>query len=594
MINFNLGEFLVNPQPFVDATRVWIETNAFLLGGCATAALLAAGTVGFGSTALIARMKRTQAEKDRFGGKREAKKAGLFRNPGLQYSGIPIGKIGKHHLCWVDQEPVLVTGGTRSGKGVGVIRPACLTYGGPLIAYDGGKGELFRDTAGYRARFSHVLKFDLTDTNGVYFNFLDEVDPHNPVGAADNLAKAVPRPERPNGFFESGAERLMGAVILHVLFGEPADRKNMARVVEIISQGDAGLKMIIEANAHPVAVNRAMAMFAGNPFTDPPGGSEKERGGMVSSALNRLAPFEDPIVAQITSRSDFKMRDLFRLSPQGRPVTLYLTTPASEDDRLKPINSMFLSMFLSSVMAEQPALEGEPRTLLVLDEFASLRMEILQRAITKIVGSGCTMLLGAQSLTALSQEPYGPFNQFRDNIRCYVAYAANDMATQRDISQASGKVTEPKTSFSKSRSAGSWGLNRSETHSETDKAKIEAGDVRCMPDHEELVFITGQPVIRAQKIRDYKDPVLKKRLALAVPATRAADGVYPGLPHPQRQSPWAASTTISAPRQAAFDAPEHERPDEEPERPPYDPDMEEAPKPKKPRAKRKLITATGE
>ena len=65
-----------------------------------------------------------------------------------------------------------MTGGTRSGKGVGVIRPACLTYGGPMVMYDGGKGELFRDTSGWRSRFSHVLNLDLTDPNGVHFNFL--------------------------------------------------------------------------------------------------------------------------------------------------------------------------------------------------------------------------------------------------------------------------------------------------------------------------------------------------------------------------------------------------------------------------------------
>ena len=39
-----------------------------------------------------------------------------------------------------------------------------------------------------------MLNFDLTNPNGVHFNFLDEIDPTNPVAGADNIAKAVPKP----------------------------------------------------------------------------------------------------------------------------------------------------------------------------------------------------------------------------------------------------------------------------------------------------------------------------------------------------------------------------------------------------------------
>lgn len=539
MSNFSLADVLLNPQPFVDASRVWLENNSVLLGSCAVGALLTAGAIGFGAGAVIDRARKLRANRKRFGGLAVARKARLLRNPKLDRSGIPIGRIGKHYLCWTDQEPVLVTGGTRSGKGVGVIRPACLTYGGPMIAYDGGKGELFRDTAGWRARFSHVLKFDLTDTSGVHFNFLDEIDPDNPVAGADNLAKAVPRPGNSDGHFEPAADRLIAAVILHVLHGEPAEKKNMREVVRLIAMGDKGMQHIVSTNAQQEGVERVNSLFAGDAFGANADDGMKYRQSVYNSALVRLSAFEDPVVAKITSRSDFRMRDLFRLSPEGRPVSLYLTTPASEDERLKPVMSMFLSLFMSSVMREQPALEKEPRTLLVLDEFASLRMEILQTAITKIVGAGCTMLLGAQSLNSLSQSPYGPYNQFRDNIRCHIAFASNDGITQREISQASGRYADGRSSVSKGRMSGRIGTSRTETESEQERARIEPGSVREIDDEEEIVFITGKPPIHANKLRDFNDPILKARLAHPVPSTRGADGVYPHLPCPNRPSPWA-------------------------------------------------------
>jgi type IV secretion system protein VirD4 len=536
----DLGQIVTNPQAAVDATRFWLGNNAVLLGGCAVGALMACGSLSFGVARITERVRFAKAMKRRFGRLEEAGKVGLLRNPKLEFSGIPIGRIGRKYLCWTDQEPVLVTGGTRSGKGVGVIRPACLTYGGPLIAYDGGKGELFRDTSGYRKVFSHVLRLDLTDPSGVCFNFLDEIDPENPVAGADNLARAIPKPPNSDGHFEPAADRLIAAVVLHVLFGAVPEKRNMGEVVRLIAQGEIGMKEVITAKAHPVTLDRINILFGGDAFAANASDGLKYRQGVYNSAVVRLSAFEDPVVAKITSRSDFRMRDLFRLAPDKRPTSLYLTTPASEDDRLKPVMSMFLTMLLSSIMKEQPALEGQPRTLLVLDEFASLRMEILQTAITKIVGAGCTMLLGAQSLNALSQDPYGQRNQFRDNIRCHIAYASNDGITQRDISQGAGRFADDRLSVSTGRQPGRWAKSRTETEGEQDRSRVDAGELRELPDSEELIFIPGCRVIRASKIRDYKDEILKGRLNRPQAGARGLDGVYPDLPYPDRRSPWDA------------------------------------------------------
>lgn len=586
----NVGDILLNPERFAIATQAWVQDNSIMLGGVALGALAVSGAAGFGWAAIAKWAAGRRDDKRRFGGLAEARKANLLWNPKLKYSGIPLGRIGRKRLCWIDQEVVLVTGGPRSGKGTGVIRPACVTYGGPTVMYDGGKGELFRDTAGHRAKFSHILNFDLTDPSGVHFNFLDEVDRADPVAGADDLAKAIPRPEKSDDHFEESAERMIAAVILHVLHGEPDDKKNMAEVARLVSQGDVGMEHIVAANAHQTAVNRINVLFNGDAFGERAKDGAKYRQSIYGSAVARLSAFESPVVAEITSRSDFRMRDLCRLSPKKRPTTLYLTTPASADARLKPVVSMFLSLFISSVMREQPALDKEPRTLLVIDEFATLRMKIIETAITKLGGVGCTMLLGAQSLNALRQAPYGPNNMFRDCIRCHVAYAANDTATQQDISQACGTTSERRTSTSKSRQTGTWAGSSSETESQTEVPVMNPGKVREMKDDVELIIITGQPVIKAKKIRDFEDRILKKRLYLPMPPMRGADGVYPDLPHPARPGAWAG-VMVSRPAtpQEEDDAPEWA--DIAPEWAEPVPAAAPAAKPKR---KRRLIAATGD
>lgn len=572
-----LVDLITNPEAFVVPARAWIENNYWLLGTYAVGGLTACAGAGFAFRSLTGIGK----SKSHFGGKKQARKANLMRNTKLEFSGIPIGKIGKERLCWIDQEPVLVTGGTRSGKGVGVIRPACLTYGGPMVMYDGGKGELFRDTAGYRSRFSHVLNFDLTNPDGVHFNFLDEVRPEFLVRDVENLVQAIPKPEDSDGHFEPAADEYISAVIIHILLAEDESQKNMTGVLHFISRGDDGARKIVGANAHPVAVSRATSLFGATQEDVNNDDGMKYRNSVYRSARVRLKVFDEDVVAKVTSRSDFRMKDLIWTSPKGKPVSLYLTSPASDDDRLRPLVSMFLAFLINTIMREQPALHGQPRTLLVIDEFASLRMEILQTAITKIVGLGCTMLLGAQSLSALRQKPYGTENQFRDNIRCYIAYAANDDKTAQEIAHACGTVRESRTSYSKTRSPNSWMGTKGESTSEFEKPLITPGDVRAMPDDEELIFVTGQPVMKVNKIRDYEDPILKQRLNLPLPPMRGPDGVYPNLPQPDPKSPWA-------------DVPKDEDntvPDWLDETLPDMADIE--PEQKQPKKKRKLVAAVG-
>jgi type IV secretion system protein VirD4 len=128
MVDFpTISDILVDPQRFAMATQAWVETHATMMASVAVGALAVSGAAGFGASAIAKWMAGRRDDRRRFGGKAEARKARLLRNPKLLHSGIPIGRIGFKRLTWTDEEPVLVTGGTRSGKGVGIIRPRVLS-----------------------------------------------------------------------------------------------------------------------------------------------------------------------------------------------------------------------------------------------------------------------------------------------------------------------------------------------------------------------------------------------------------------------------------------------------------------------------------
>ena len=551
--------FRADPIGGTQAAIDWAMSNQLTVGASAVAIASGFAVAGIATGIVTDRIKfrlnRRQRRKElkrAMGGLREAKAAKLSLNPKLKYSGIPLGRIGRTRLTFQDQEPVLVTGGTRSGKGTGLIRPTLLTYGGPIVSYDGGKGEAFAETSGYRSKFSHVLNLDFTNLDGVCFNFLEEVRPQFIVRDVENLIQAIPKPPGADGHFEPAADSYMGAVAIHILLAEPDSEKNMAGVLRFISKGDEGARKIILANAHPVAVDRATSLFGSSAEDVESDEGMKYRQSVYNSARVRLKAFEEPFTAEVTSRSDFRLADLQTPGPDGRPVTLYLSTPASEDDRIRPVTSMFLTMFTQSTLANPKfTSDGRPkgaRGLLLIDEFPSLRMEILQTAITKIVGYGWTMFLGAQSLSALFQEPYGVYNQFRDNIRLHVAFASSDSTTQDAISRAIGSFDRERRSVSRSQKFFDWSPSRTVGTSDSQAPIMEPGSLRSLADDDEVILMRGQPAILAQKIKDFRDPILKRRLAVKPVKMRGADGVYPDLPYPARAHPFAGVSMMIEPR----------------------------------------------
>src|SRR3546814_6378315 len=106
----------------------------------------------------------------------------------------------------------------------------------PIFIHDI-KGENWRLTAGWRARFSHVLLFNLTDPRSAKYNPLLEVRKGaNEVRDVQNIADILVDPEgaleRRNHWEKTSHSLLVGA-ILHILYAE--EEKTLARVATFLS-----------------------------------------------------------------------------------------------------------------------------------------------------------------------------------------------------------------------------------------------------------------------------------------------------------------------------------------------------------------------
>lgn len=165
-----------------------------------------------------------------------------------------------------------------------------------------------------------------------------------------------------------------------------------------------------------------------------------------------------------------------------------------------------------------------------------MRPHPTEEALVQLGRALMTELLDLISDTALEDfqndivETYGPNNTILDNCAVYTAFAALDPLTQDKVSKMTGVVLETRTG--RSGPAGFGAGRSSVSRSQTERPLLEPGEVRGLPDEEQIVFAAGVRPLRARKLRyDAVQPFRSRALAAAPDQAARLD--TPGAPpHP--------------------------------------------------------------
>lgn len=437
--------------------------------------------------------------------------SGLPEDP-TSRSGIVVGKLPNGDLLTHDgPEHALCFAPTRSGKGVGLVVPTLLTWTESVVVLDV-KRENWDITSAWRSTFSHTLCFDPTSRNTACFNPLLEIRlGDKEVRDVRNLVEILCNPDSPSNqnsddFWTESAKDLLTGVILHVLYAE-AD-KSLAGVLRFIRHPDYDLEEKLEimkstehkqGRPHPTVEQTAQALL-----TAP----EKTRGSIVKTAERFLTIFDDPVVADATRTSDFR---LSQLQNSDTPLSLYLAVPPSDMDRLQPLLRLLIIQLGNRLTEDLNDNARKNRLLLLLDEFPTLGgMEWFEKALAYFAGYDVRAMLFAQTLNQI-KNAYGPDNAILDNCHLRIAFAANDDRTARRISDLLGDATAQKEQTSISGDRSSIVMERqSESESLYQRKLMTPGEVTQLPDDEEILMVAGHPPIRANKVRYYQNPHFKR------------------------------------------------------------------------------------
>lgn len=520
----------------------WFHFNAYapVVFDKAGALAGASGFLGCGAAVTGSLWRARQAsEVTTYGSARWARQSEIQKAGLLGDTGLFLGSFDGAYLRHDGPEHVMAFAPTRSGKGVGLVVPTLLSWTGSAVIHDI-KGENWELTAGWRARFSHCLLFNPTDSRSARYNPLLEVRRGaQEVRDVQNIADILVDPEgalERRSHWEKTSHSLLVGAILHVLYAE--EEKTLARVATFLSDPErsfaATLTVMMHANhvgtderpqVHPVVASAARELL---------NKSENERSGVLSTAMSFLGLYRDPTVAEVTSASDWRIDDLVGAE---RPLSLYLVVPPSDISRTKPLVRLVLNQIGRRLTEQLPSTKGRAgrSLLMMLDEFPALgRLDFFETTLAFMAGYGIRAFLIAQSLNQIAKA-YGENNSILDNCHVRIAFATNDERTAKRISDALGTATEQRAqrNYAGHRLA-PWLSHVMVSRQEVSRPLLTPGEVMQLPPSDEVVLLSGTPPIRAKKLRYFEDRRLTARIC---PPPALKDEAYADRPR-ERPHDW--------------------------------------------------------
>ncbi len=429
----------------------------------------------------------------------------------------------------------MLLAGSRLGKGISTVVPTLLMYPHSIITIDP-KGENYMLTAGWRSKWTHVIKWAPTSYDTLKINIMDEIDPDFAFRDANTIAQILTAPANPNSnadpHWQQTAKVLITATILHIKCSKSfaPEEKNLPTVYKYLSQGktddnadDDKIKVLLEnmiKDTHTTPeIHQSIVSYASQILS----AADEERGSIFSSALEALSVFNDPVVSNSVATSDFCLED-FKTSEQ--PISWYMTIPFPDLDRLAPLLRLMIE-FVCRKFSQEGTQHGKEklkhRILFLLDEFPTIgKCEAIETFAGILNGYGISFLWIGQSKQQIDKL-YGDHTALYEHARYIWIYSINDHNIAEYFSKRIGSEGFIKQNSSSSGNKFDYGMNSMSVSNDiTERPLITATELENLAGDLLVLIIQGQPSFVLKKVAYYSDPRFKDKVNLPVPQDRKA------------------------------------------------------------------------
>jgi type IV secretion system protein VirD4 len=370
-----LGVLLKLPHTWNDPAKAWPKPAGRLLPGPVgmyAAAVLTvwvpAGLVGIGLRLLHPRARRERKAK------RGARWASLWQLRHLVVVGPRRGRIvlgrrdrlrdrllGRIYLAVEQCHSVLAFGPPGSYKTHALVIPAILEWSGPVLATSI-KPDVLRATLAHRASLGQVWVYDPLGLSGVPAAQWTPLAYCSTYSKAKRIGRMLADAADVQGHRADDATywQLLGAKLLAVLLyaaaGTGRTMADVARWVDVQDFDEVYQILVGLGDSHALD---AWAACKARP--------ENTLGSVYGTAETLLDVFGDPTIADSAEGCDVDLDALL----QGPNNTLYLYAPASEQERLRPLFELLVSVVIAraeELAAANPDGMLSPRLFVCLDE----------------------------------------------------------------------------------------------------------------------------------------------------------------------------------------------------------------------------------
>jgi type IV secretion system protein VirD4 len=431
---------------FMPVKQAWIyfgNPAVSKLISAATVSMLVQTVIVAGGLALL--IKRPWQVRPPVGGSRFAmlkdlESAGLLG--GIPGKSVLLGTFGKGSSAvdvrYSGDSHFFVNGPSRSGKGRGFVMPNLLEYQGSVIVLDV-KLENYTLTAAARvAMGQHCFVFAPGSARSHRWNPLDFVRgwPERSTDLINLAATLLPIGEKEEAYWKQTARGLLAGCLGYVLESATMEgRRNLRSVLRLFSTGRS-----FSAVLHNIiAEEPELDQFVLASFRQHLGRDEEQRPSFEGHVTTALAAFNNLLIAEACSASDFDIRNLRR-----KPLSLFIAAPVSDFGTVEPIIRLLIQQIHDVMLRSLPGADEPHKILMMLDEFYQFERlpEIIKRA-PLVAGYGLTIALVAQNIPQLD-ERYGQQtrNALLGNMDIKLSIAVGDDFTAKIVSDNLGRKYE--------------------------------------------------------------------------------------------------------------------------------------------------------
>jgi len=452
-----------------------------------------------------------------------------------------------HYLRDSGPQHMLLVAPTRSGKGVSIILPTLLSWSGSMIVTDM-KGELWALTAGWRSKHANqnVYRLDLGDPDSARFNPLSAVRLGSPhvVGDAQNIATNLVDPDGKgmdgrDGHWRKGAHALITGLIVYAAETGFRDGKEatLSDVAAMLAPIDRTLTEVLEEICECENLPKTSLHAAKSAARVHLARQGEEAASVLSTTINYLQLFQDPIIARATSTCDFTAKEV---TNGARPATLYLVASPDDKDRTYPVMRLIITSLVRRMTRELDFENGQSKTsakwqtLFLMDEFTSFgRLDIFASSMAFMAAYGLRAMIVVQDFSQI-WATYGRDESITSNCHIKVAFAPNKQETAEHLSKLAGTTTVVKREKTSHSNRVSLFPTKDDRYIETRRPLMTADEIMRLPSlvtngagqsvipGQMIVYMAGEnPLLCTQPIY-FTDNTLKARAKVTPPESPIA------------------------------------------------------------------------